>query len=320
MRVIAGKYKSYNIKSPTTEEIRPTTDRVKESIFNLIQNHVKDRIVLDLFCGTGALGIECISRGARKVYFSDISRKSIMLLNENLEKIEGSYDIFNKSYKNVLAGISDKVDLIFLDPPYSINEYDQLLLDVSKAEILADDGIIVLERNRDERSYKIPFGYYLADSRPYSSTIIDIIKRGHKVIIPGSFDPFTKGHEYLVKKAIEDFASINVVILINPDKKALFSVKKRLSIMKEHLRKYKNVNIDYFDGLTIDYCKKNNVRYIIRGIRNEKDYDYEKKLAVWNYENGNIETLYYYAEDSNISSTKIKEDILLGNKDYDNIL
>lgn len=316
MRIIAGKFKGRTLETLRGNSVRPTTDRVKESIFNLIQFRLDDARVLDLFCGSGALGIESLSRGASHVTFCDKSRASIEITKKNLEKVYGNISIINKDYSACVDGLSregKKFDIIFLDPPYLEGLQDAILNKLMESEILDEDGVIIYERSREVDGARLPKGFVLTDSRDYGSTTIDLIEYGNAVAVTGTFDPFTIGHEFLVDKALDEFKSVHVVILDNPDKKCLFSVDKRLKFIRNALkRKDGRIVIDYYDGLAIDYCKKNDIQYIIRGIRNSQDATYEKEMAEWNKEHGNVTTLFIDAQDKEISSTLVREVIMKG--------
>lgn len=316
MRIIAGKFKGRTLETLRGNSVRPTTDRVKESIFNLIQFRLDDARVLDLFCGSGALGIESLSRGASQVTFCDKSRASIEITKKNLEKVYGNISIINKDYSACVDSLSregKKFDIIFLDPPYLEGMQDAIINKLKESEILAEGGVIIYERAREVDGAHLPDGFVLIDSRDYGGTTIDLIEYGNAVAVTGTFDPFTTGHEFLVDKALEEFKAVYVVILDNPDKECLFSVDKRLKFIKNALkRKNGRIVIDYYDGLAIDYCKKNDIQYIIRGIRNSQDATYEKEMAEWNKEHGNVTTLFIDAQDKEISSTLVREAIMKG--------
>ena len=121
MRVISGKYKGKQLQGFDIEGTRPTMDRVKESLFAMIQNEVKDSICLDLFAGSGSLGIEALSNGASKCYFVDKHKEIGQILKNNLKNIENSI-LIQKDYKDALKEFQNvKFDIIFLDPPYQMN-------------------------------------------------------------------------------------------------------------------------------------------------------------------------------------------------------
>lgn len=310
MRIIAGKYKGRSLKAPEDPGVRPTSDRVKESIFDLIQFDVPDCRALDLFCGSGALGIECLSRGAESVCFVDGARTSIETVKENLQKIGGNFRLINKDYSAACAMLGaegEKFDLIFLDPPYAKDLAAGAIQAIRDKELLAPEGKIILERARGEVSYTLPDGYAKLISRDYGAATVEVIAEARQCAVTGSFDPFTKGHLKLVAEAEKDFELIHIVILDNPEKKPLFPVKDRLSFIKRSTASYRGrVVIAHYSGLAIDYCRQHGIRYIIRGVRNAADRAYEEKMAAWNLEHGGVRTILVEAENE-ISSTEIKE-------------
>lgn len=311
MRIIAGKFKGRVLQTEKGDSIRPTSDRVKENIFNLIQNKIKDSEVLDLFCGSGALGIEALSRGAKNCVFCDKSQIAIDVLKTNLTKIQANFEIFNREYSFVLSQLgreNKKFDIVFLDPPYGQIDESLILEQILQKQILSDDGVIILERRNESKNIQLPFGICLTDSRTYGNTIIDMFELGHAVAITGTFDPYTLGHEYLVETAINRFKVIHIVILDNPQKTPEMPLKNRIKNIQIAVRKFSyNIVVSYYKGLAIDYCKNNDIRYIIRGIRNQKDFSYESQMAEWNEKNGGIKTLFIQAKDAEISSTLVKK-------------
>ena len=126
MRVISGKYRGLNLAEFKGAEIRPTADRVKESLFNILSPHIAGAEVLDLFCGSGNLGIECLSRGAKSVHFNDLSKDSIAVFKKNAAKLDGrdKYTVTALDFKRCLARVED-FDLIFIDPPYASDAGDR---------------------------------------------------------------------------------------------------------------------------------------------------------------------------------------------------
>lgn len=309
MRIIAGKFKGRVLHTEKGDSIRPTSDRVKENIFNLIQNSISESLVLDLFCGSGALGIEALSRGAKKCVFCDKSQLAIEVLKNNLLKISADYEIFNREYSFVLSQLgreNRKFELIFLDPPYGLIDESVILEQILDKQLLAENGIVVLERRNEPRKVHAPFGMCLTDSREYGNTIIDIFELGHAVAITGTFDPYTIGHEFLVETAINQFKVVHIVVLENPDKTPILPLKKRIKNIQIAVRKFDtNIIVSQYNGLAIDYCKNNDIRYIIRGIRNPEDFSYETKMAEWNEKNGGVKTLLIQAKNPEISSTLV---------------
>ena len=150
MRVISGFLKGREIKGYNLVGTRPTMDRVKESIFGTIQNNIKDSIVLDLFSGSGSLGIEAISNGAKYCYFIDNNIEVIKLLNKTISnfKIEDYSKIMHFDYKKALLYFREnniKFDLIFVDPPYKDKIIDEVIQMVLEYNLLNIDGLLILE-------------------------------------------------------------------------------------------------------------------------------------------------------------------------------
>ncbi len=147
MRVITGAARGRRLKELQGMETRPTTDRVKEGIFNIIQFDIEGRRVLDLFAGTGQLGIEALSRGAARAVLVEQRRDAAALVRENL-KITGLGEnarVVNGESLAFLASCGEKFDLIFLDPPYAAELWDSALEAISRFDILSNHGIIICE-------------------------------------------------------------------------------------------------------------------------------------------------------------------------------
>ena len=149
MKVISGKYKGRNILGFDIDGTRPTMDRVKESLFATIQNYIPDAVVLDLFAGSGNLGIEALSEGASFAYLCDHNPKAVKVMEKNISDI-GICDIkvLGMDYSKCLEYFSNNeitFDIIFLDPPYKTNLLEKSLLKISEHSLLKEDGIIVCE-------------------------------------------------------------------------------------------------------------------------------------------------------------------------------
>jgi len=154
LRIIAGQWKGRKLLSPEDKFIRPTSDKVKEGVFSSLAPIVPDAVVVDLFAGTGNLGLEALSRGAQRVYFGDVSAESMALTRKNI-KLCGAQEqsvCFQGDWKRVLNRVADeaagKVDLIFLDPPYMGDFYEDCLEEISRLKLLAEDGIIMAEHDK----------------------------------------------------------------------------------------------------------------------------------------------------------------------------
>ncbi len=150
MRIISGKYKGRHLYSSKNQSIRPTTDRIKEYIFDILNDFIRDCRVLDLFSGSGSLGIESLSRGASHVTFVDIAHSSIKVLKKNLNRIpiQDHLDIIQKNSLTFLRQNRQSYDLILADPPFKWNHYYELLPLAFLRENLSEYGIFVLESER----------------------------------------------------------------------------------------------------------------------------------------------------------------------------
>lgn len=138
---------------------RPTLDRIKESLFNILQNKIQDACVLDLFAGSGALGIETLSRGAKEAIFCDSSKKAIGVIKSNLIKtnLMENATVINKDYKGCLKILSEnkcRFDIIFIDPPYDADIAVKSVEQVINLNILAKEGIIIIETDEEKRELR----------------------------------------------------------------------------------------------------------------------------------------------------------------------
>lgn len=148
MRVITGSARGRKLRTPDGMDIRPTTDNVKESVFNILQFDIEGRRVLDLFAGTGQLGIECLSRGARETVFVDRDITSVKIVKENLKACGFSAPVLQQDALSYLRSCG-RFDLIFVDPPYDSDLYESVLETINSVDILSDGGIIMCESRRD---------------------------------------------------------------------------------------------------------------------------------------------------------------------------
>jgi len=156
LRVISGKVRGLKLDTPKNEDVRPTTDRVKESLFNIINPYIIDSNVLDLFAGTGSLGIECLSRGALSATFVDVSKDSINIVKSNVKKsrFENESTILNIDFKSAIDRLkvqNKKFDIIFMDPPYYKNMFMDALSNIDNSNLLSEDGIIVVEHDTKDK-------------------------------------------------------------------------------------------------------------------------------------------------------------------------
>jgi 16S rRNA (guanine(966)-N(2))-methyltransferase RsmD len=154
LRIISGERKGHKLKAPKGREVRPTEDRIKESLFNILSPIKIEAVVLDLFSGSGGIGIEFLSRGSKVAYFVDISSDSINVITENLihTKLRDKSIVLNRdalSALNYFKGKDVKFDYIYLDPPFRNHKLlFQAIESISKSELLSEDGIIIIEHEK----------------------------------------------------------------------------------------------------------------------------------------------------------------------------
>ena len=147
MRVIAGQARGLRLSSPSGTNTRPTLDRVKEAVFSMLMPFLNDAVVLDLFAGSGAMGIEALSRGAHKAVFVDILPEAIGCIKSNINsaRMENKSLVFKSDALAYLKNTDLKFDLIFLDPPYESNLYSDAIKLISQNKLLTENGFIITE-------------------------------------------------------------------------------------------------------------------------------------------------------------------------------
>ena len=177
MRIITGKARNIPLKTLEGDDTRPTSERVKEAVFSMLQFEIEGRRVLDLFAGTGQLGIEALSRGARSAVFVDESRAAVQLVRTNLAHCRLQGDVVQGEALGYLRTCG-KFDLIFLDPPYDTGLLDKALANVVQFDILAEGGIIVCESRREKELPQLPRPYYLLTERSYGKIKLTLYGKG----------------------------------------------------------------------------------------------------------------------------------------------
>jgi 16S rRNA (guanine966-N2)-methyltransferase len=184
MRVVGGKYRGRRIKSmpkrADTQLLRPTTERVKESVFSILNNYLEGVKFLDLFAGTGAVGIEALSRGAKKVVFVESDRRFCNLIKENLRALRvppDRYEVICDDFVNALKRLSkrgERFDFIYADPPYEKGYYTKVVNLVRNLNLLDEDGLLILEEPK-----KSPFipedEEWLVEKRHYGTTTVSFL-------------------------------------------------------------------------------------------------------------------------------------------------
>lgn len=175
MRIISGCRRGHKLYEFSGDNVRPTTDRVKEAIFNLIQFDVPGAVVLDMFAGSGALSFEALSRGAERAVLVDIEKSSVKVIKKNITelKFEDLCDVEEKSCFDFAKTCKNKFDIIFLDPPYNKGFIEPALEAIFENDLLTADGIIVLESDNTDFRYQHNH-FEMLKQKKYGRTYITI--------------------------------------------------------------------------------------------------------------------------------------------------
>lgn len=179
MRVVSGKAKGIVLKTPDGLHTRPTADRVKEAMFSILQFELPGTAVLDLFGGTGQLGIEALSRGAKNAVFVDEWDKACLLIKENLRrtKFEAQGKVVRSDYLSFLRSCKESFDIILLDPPYAEVFLENALKCITEIDILRSGGIIVCERPAEKELPWLFEGYTRSKDYKYGRSLITLYRK-----------------------------------------------------------------------------------------------------------------------------------------------
>lgn len=182
LRIISGTAGGIRIKAPDTEKTRPTLDRVKESVFSILQPYIENTRVLDLFAGSGNLGLEALSRGAANAVFVDESNLCRVIIEENIRRthMEGKTRIVRSDVFTALQAFSREkaeFDMIFMDPPYSHNFVNKTLQIVDENDIISENGLIAVEHHEDEQPPEAIGRIVRVRSRSYGDTVFSFYLR-----------------------------------------------------------------------------------------------------------------------------------------------
>ena len=178
MRIISGSRRGHKLLEFAGQDVRPTTDRVKESVFNIIQGFIPEARVLDMFSGSGALSFEALSRGAAGAVCIDTDKRSVEIIKKNAIslKFEDRCEILNMSCMDYVKRAKDRFDVIFLDPPYNKGFILPALEEIVKNDLLSDDGIIMLESDNTDFHGDVD-GLMVYRQKKYGRTFITVYKR-----------------------------------------------------------------------------------------------------------------------------------------------
>jgi len=181
MRIIAGKYRGLQLVSFSSDQIRPTTDRMKETLFNILMNQTGDSRVVDLFAGTGNLGLEALSREAAHVTFVEKNSKSLQVIRENLKKLKVPNESFEIKAMDVFSFLKayegPGFNLVFADPPFTEKLTAKVLKEVSESPILAEGGIFVLESAKKDQPAETCGDLLRYDTRDFGDKVLSFFAK-----------------------------------------------------------------------------------------------------------------------------------------------
>lgn len=172
MRIIAGSARSLPLKTPEGIDTRPTTDRIKETLFNMLQSDIQGCVFFDFFSGSGGIGLEAISRGAKCAYFVENNKNALECIRHNIAftKFDGQAYVINRDVRDAIPTIDEKADIIFMDPPYSLEIESDIMLLLKKSNCLKDDTIIIIEAAKDHDLHNLEaLGYKIQKEKVYKT-------------------------------------------------------------------------------------------------------------------------------------------------------
>ena len=337
MRVTGGTMCGRRIRVPRGG-VRPTSDRVREALFARLEPLAGAR-VLDLFAGSGALGIEALSRGATSAVFVERAGPVAAVLRENLRSLallaqaklvraDASVAIRR------LAADAARFDLVLVDPPYAERETcERALRGLATSGILAPGAVVLVEASRHAPPPDVA-GLRKIDERRYGDTVLHRFaaeesapqpQQGERMsgsrtehrlaVFPASFDPVTNGHLDLIHRARAVFDELVVAVAHNVAKQGTFSVEERLELLEAAVGHVPGIRITSFDGLLVDYARKIGAGAVIRGLRAVSDFEYEFEMALMNrHLYPDVETLFMMTSQKYfyVSSSRLKELVRFG--------
>ena len=314
---------------------RPTTDRVRESLFNILTTRIDfgGIAVLDLYAGSGALGLEALSRGAASALFVESDQRVAAVLTRNIDTLglPGATVRRGAVAAVVSAGAQAPVDLVFADPPY----------DVVPAEVeavlaaLSGRGWAERRHGRGRRTRppwcavglagrlvavgaaglrRHPPGVRRTEAGSGLTGALPswIVTSG--AVCPGSFDPVTLGHVDIFERAAAQFDEVIVAILVNPKKQGMFDIDERIAMINESTTHLPNLRVESGSGLVVDFVRAHGLTAIVKGLRTGTDFEYELQMAQMNKHIAGVDTFFVATTErySFVSSSLAKEVALLG--------
>lgn len=318
MRVIAGSARGRRL-APVPKNVRPTSDRVREGLFNSLGQYFEGGSVLDLYAGTGALGIEALSRGSERAVFVEIDRRVRAVIHENLRRtgfVERA-EVIGDDVESVLGRLVERgelFNLIFADPPYRIAAAEVGGILGRLRSLLAPGGRVVIESGEAPVA-----GVEKGVTRRYGGTFVTILERSELTMIvavcPGSFDPVTTGHLDIIRRAAKIFDHVVVAVGSNMRKQSRLPAVERARLIEKVTADMDNVSVEVMEGLLVDFAREQGAQAIVKGLRAVSDFESEFEQAQLNRTMfPELETVFIMAsaEHSFLSSSAVREIASLG--------
>ncbi|HET7272588.1 MAG TPA: pantetheine-phosphate adenylyltransferase [Rubrobacter sp.] len=320
MRVIAGSARGTRL-APVPKGVRPTSDRVRESLFNSLGQFFEGGSVLDLYAGTGALGIEALSRGSERAVFVERDWRARAVILENLRKT-GFVDraqVIGGEVESVLGRLVERdepFNLIFADPPYRIAAAEVGGILYRLRSLLAPGGRVVIEGGEAPVEGAVR---KKGETRRYGGTFVTILERSELTMIvavcPGSFDPVTTGHLDIIRRAANIFDHVVVAVGGNFRKQSRLPAVERARLIEKVTADMDNVSVEVMEGLLVDFAREQDAQVIVKGLRAVSDFESEFEQAQLNRTLfPELETVFIMAsaEHSFLSSSAVREIASLG--------
>jgi pantetheine-phosphate adenylyltransferase/16S rRNA (guanine(966)-N(2))-methyltransferase RsmD len=319
VRIIAGTARGTRLAS-VPRGVRPTSDRVRESVFNSLGQFFEGN-VLDLYAGTGALGIEALSRGSERAVFVEKDHRALGAIRENLWRAKAA------DRAEIVAGDVGRVldrmltdgrqfNLIFADPPYRIAATEVEGVMSRLGALLAPGGRVVIESGEAPAAGTIG---KKGVTRRYGGTYVTILERSEITVIlavcPGSFDPVTTGHLDIIRRASKVFDHVVVAVGANLRKKSRLPAVERARLIEKVTAEMENVSVEVMDGLLVNFAREQDAQVIVKGLRAVSDFESEFEQAQLNRTMyPELETVFIMAsaEHSFLSSSAVREIASLG--------
>jgi pantetheine-phosphate adenylyltransferase/16S rRNA (guanine(966)-N(2))-methyltransferase RsmD len=315
MRIIAGSARGARL-APAANGVRPTSDRVREAIFNSLGQFFDGGEALDLYAGSGTLGIEALSRGCDKATFVERSGQATRAIRENLTRagFVKKGEVLRRDVTEVVERFvaeGRRYDLIFADPPYRIPPREMEGVLGRLAVLLAPGGRVVLESGG-------PLAEAIDNlkgvSRRYGGTVVTFLERLENTmkiaICPGSFDPITVGHMDVIRRACKIYDHVVVAVGANLRKKPRLPAEERARLIEKATAGLENLSVEVMEGLLVDFAREQGARSVVKGLRAVSDFESEFEQAQLNrtlYPEFETVFIMAAAEHSFLSSSAVRE-------------